>query len=61
MGLQRVEIFQFSRLNMVYTLLSKHKLLWFVQNHKVDDWTAPFYNSRYVTLYLKIEALTIYT
>jgi glutamyl-tRNA synthetase len=46
---------------MVYTLLSKHKLLWFVQNHKVDDWTAPFYNSRYVTLYLKIEALTIYT
>ncbi|KAL5671571.1 hypothetical protein ACJX0J_015877, partial [Zea mays] len=45
MGLQRVEIFQFSRLNMVYTLLSKHKLLWFVQNHKVDDWTAPFYNS----------------
>jgi glutamyl-tRNA synthetase len=39
MGLRRVEIYEFSRLNMVYTVLSKHKFLWFVQNKKVEDWT----------------------
>ncbi|KAL4564316.1 hypothetical protein LXL04_028376 [Taraxacum kok-saghyz] len=38
MGLRKVHIYEFSRLNMVYTLLSKRKLLWFVQNNKVDGW-----------------------
>ncbi|KAK1387529.1 hypothetical protein POM88_015707 [Heracleum sosnowskyi] len=26
---------------MVYTLLSKHKLMWFVKNGKVDEWDDP--------------------
>ncbi|CAH1419869.1 unnamed protein product [Lactuca virosa] len=38
MGLRKVHIYEFSRLNMVYTLLSKRKLLWFVENRKVDGW-----------------------
>lgn len=38
MGVRKVHIYEFSRLNMVYTLLSKRKLLWFVQNGKVDGW-----------------------
>jgi glutamyl-tRNA synthetase len=41
MGLRRVEIFEFSRLNMVYALLSKRNLLWFVQNKNVEGWTDP--------------------
>ncbi|KAI8555272.1 hypothetical protein RHMOL_Rhmol05G0162200 [Rhododendron molle] len=41
MGLRKVQIYEFSRLNMVYTLLSKRKLLWFVQNDKVEGWDDP--------------------
>ncbi|CAO2161060.1 unnamed protein product [Urochloa humidicola] len=59
MGLRRVEIYEFSRLNMVYTLLSKRKLLWFVQNKKVEDWTDPRFPTvqGIVRRGLKVEAL----
>ncbi|KAK6915754.1 Glutamyl/glutaminyl-tRNA synthetase, class Ib, catalytic domain [Dillenia turbinata] len=59
MGVRKVHIFEFSRLNMVYTLLSKRKLLWFVQNGKVDGWDDPRFPTvqGIVRRGLKIEAL----
>ncbi|XAR49213.1 Glutamate--tRNA ligase [Bertholletia excelsa] len=59
MGLKKVQIYEFSRLNMVYTLLSKRKLLWFVQNGKVDGWDDPRFPTvqGIVRRGLKIEAL----
>ncbi|KMT16328.1 hypothetical protein BVRB_3g054760 [Beta vulgaris subsp. vulgaris] len=41
MGVRQVHFYEFSRLNMVYTLLSKRKLLWFVQNGRVEGWDDP--------------------
>jgi len=59
MGLRKVHIYEFSRLNLVYTLLSKRKLLWFVQNGKVDGWDDPRFPTvqGIVRRGLKIEAL----
>lgn len=39
MGLRKVIIQDFARLNFVYTLLSKRKLTWFVENKVVDGWS----------------------
>ncbi|XP_047325344.1 glutamate--tRNA ligase, cytoplasmic-like [Impatiens glandulifera] len=59
MGVRKVQIYEFSRLNLVYTLLSKRKLLWFVQNGKVDSWDDPRFPTvqGIVRRGLKIEAL----
>ncbi|KAK0596980.1 hypothetical protein LWI29_020668 [Acer saccharum] len=41
MGMRKVHIYEFSRLNMVYTLLSKRNLLWFVQTERLMDGMIP--------------------
>ncbi|GJU72913.1 glutamate--tRNA ligase, cytoplasmic [Tanacetum coccineum] len=59
MGLRKVNIYEFSRLNLVYTLLSKRKLLWFVENGKVDGWDDAHFPTvqGIVRIGLQVEAL----
>ncbi|KAF9227790.1 glutamyl-tRNA synthetase, partial [Gyrodon lividus] len=41
LGVRPVHIWDFSRLNFIYTLLSKRKLHWFVDNKIVKGWDDP--------------------
>ncbi|GBG33390.1 Glutamate--tRNA ligase, cytoplasmic [Hondaea fermentalgiana] len=41
LGLRKVEIQDFSRLNFMYTLMSKRKLKWFVEEGIVSSWNDP--------------------
>ena len=41
LAMRKPEILDFSRLNFVYTTLSKRKLNWFVDQKKVDGWNDP--------------------
>ncbi|CAF0722052.1 unnamed protein product [Rotaria sp. Silwood1] len=41
LGLRKPFIYEYARLNMQYTVLSKRKLTWFVNTHMVDGWDDP--------------------
>ena len=41
LGLRKVIIYDFSKITMLYTLLSKRKLRWFVEEGRVDGWNDP--------------------
>ena len=41
LNLRPVIIYDFSKLNLLSTCLSKRKLRWFVENGKVEDWSDP--------------------
>ncbi|KAF5270207.1 hypothetical protein FQA39_LY08421 [Lamprigera yunnana] len=41
LGLRKPHIWEFSRLSMTNTVLSKRKLTWFVENNLVDGWDDP--------------------
>ncbi len=40
-GLPDLQIYEYSRLNLEYTVLSKRKLTWFVESGKVEGWDDP--------------------
>ena len=41
LGWPRLEIYEYSRLNLEYTCLSKRKLTWFVDSNRVEGWQDP--------------------
>eukprot|EP01027_Heterolobosea_sp_BB2_P027329 GEZU01042660.1.p2 GENE.GEZU01042660.1~~GEZU01042660.1.p2 ORF type:complete len:732 (-),score=325.35 GEZU01042660.1:227-2395(-) len=41
LGIRKPHIWDYSRLNMAYTVMSKRKLLWFVETGRVSGWDDP--------------------
>jgi glutamyl/glutaminyl-tRNA synthetase len=41
LGMRKPYIYEYARLNMQYTVLSKRKLTWFVDTKIVDGWDDP--------------------
>jgi glutamyl-tRNA synthetase len=41
LGLREVTMYEFAKLNLVHTCLSKRKLKWFVENDHVSGWNDP--------------------
>ncbi len=41
LGYPKLEIYEYSRLNLEYTCLSKRKLTWFVDEKRVEGWNDP--------------------
>jgi len=41
LGMRKVEMYEFSKLNFICTCLSKRKLKWFVENGHVSGWNDP--------------------
>ena len=41
LNLRKVNIYEFSKLNFIHTVLSKRKLKWFVENDHVSGWNDP--------------------
>jgi glutamyl-tRNA synthetase len=41
LGLRKVTMYEFAKLNLVHTCLSKRKLKWFVENDHVSGWNDP--------------------
>jgi glutamyl-tRNA synthetase len=41
LGFPRIEVYEYSRLNLEYTCLSKRKLTWFVDTGRVEGWDDP--------------------
>jgi glutamyl/glutaminyl-tRNA synthetase len=53
-GLPDVQIWDYSRLSLVNTVLSKRKLTWFVEANKVEGWNDPRMPTVQVTHFLSL-------
>ena len=45
LNLRKVNIYEFSRLNLIQTVLSKRYLKWFVETGRVEGWDDPRFHT----------------
>lgn len=60
LNLRRPEIYDYSRLNMTNTVLSKRKLTWFVEQGLVDGWDDPRFPTVRGIIRKFLQAIPIY-